>query len=151
MRRTEGAFLLVAGLLAVEPVSACTISVTAVSFGAYDTRAASADDSTGTLTALCAKNVSGPVVAIGTGGSGSFSPRTLRSGTSALSYNLYTSLARTTVWGNGSGGTATVTLTNPTAVGNDRRFTRTIYGRIPALQNVRAGSYSDTLVVTVTF
>lgn len=152
MRRIELALAcLVAALLTAAPAQACTVSLSGVSFGAYDGRDAAPDDSTGTLTALCPPNISAPVVAIEAGQSGNFFPRILRSGGSTLSYNLFTSLARTTVWGNGAGGSATVTLTGGTVNAGTRRFTRSIYGRIAPLQNVPAGTYSDTLMVTITF
>lgn len=56
-----------------------------------------------------------------------------------------TNTARTIIWGDGTSGTSIVT------VNNVRNTTRTVYGRIPALQDVRAGSYSETLTVTVTY
>ena len=71
-------------------------------------------------------------------------------GATPLSYNLYSDPTRLIVWGNGAVGAA-VTLTGGTVSAGQRRFTRTIYGRISALQNVRAGPYGDTLVITVTF
>jgi spore coat protein U-like protein len=152
MRRIELTLgLVAAALLTAAPAHGCTVSLSGVSFGAYDGRDAAPDDSSGTITALCPPNIRAPVIAIEAGQSGSFFPRTLRSGGSTLSYNLFTSLARTTVWGNGAGGTATVTLTGGTVNAGTRQLTRTIYGRIPPLQNVPAGTYSDTLMVTITF
>lgn len=51
------------------------------------------------------------------------------------------------VWGDGSGGTATVSgaLALPGAIDH------TVYGRLPARQNVGAGAYTDTLTVTLNF
>jgi spore coat protein U-like protein len=75
----------------------------------------------------------------------------MRNGAETLDYDLYTSVARNIVWGNGSGGTATVTLTGGTVNAGNRTLTRTIYGRIPAGQAVAMGTYRDTIVVTIVF
>ena len=66
-----------------------------------------------------------------------------------LGYNVFTSPSMAVVWGDGTGGTSTVAM-GPVP---GRRPLRpvTIYGRIPAGQNVSAGTYSDTLVVTITW
>lgn len=155
MRRTEGRLLLaavlLAGLVVAGRAEACTISATGVAFGTYDPRATGPDDGVGAISLACHPSVQNPNVALGTGSSGSFSPREMQSGVWQLNYNLYTTNARTTVWGDGSGGTATVTLSGGSVSGGRRRFTRNIFGRVPALQNVGAGMYGDTIVVTVTF
>ena len=155
MRRTERRWLIaaasVAALTVGSPAGACTISATGVAFGAYDPRAAGPDDGTGSIVLLCHPNTSSPSIALSSGGSGSLSMRRMASGTTPLNYNLYTSSSRTIVWGDGSGGTATVTPPDGGVSGGRRRFSADIFGRIPALQNVRAGTYVDTIVVTVTF
>jgi spore coat protein U-like protein len=141
----------VPGLLAASPAGACTISSTGVAFGAYNPRATGNDDSTGTINVACPTAVTAPVVQLSTGQSGTYSPRRLRAGSWNLNYNLYTNTARTTVWGNGSGGSVSQTLSGGTISGGQRRFSRTVYGRVTPLQNVGAGSYGDTIVMTVIF
>jgi spore coat protein U-like protein len=68
-------------------------------------------------------------------------------GPERLAYNLFTPPSFSTVWGDGSGGSQTqtnlVTRTNP--------WNATIYGRLPAGQNVPVGSYSDVITVTIEF
>lgn len=140
-----------AGALMGAPAAACTISSPGVAFGAYDPRAAGNDDSSGTISVACATTVTAPVVQLSTGQSGTYSPRRMRSGGWNLNYNLYTNTARTTIWGNGSGGSVSQTLSGGTISGGQRRFSRTVYGRVPPLQNVGAGSYGDTVVMTVIF
>lgn len=155
MLRTETRLIAAAAatwaLLGAAPAGACTITTTAVAFGTYNPQAAGADDGTGTIALACHPSVDSPNVAIGTGGSGTFSPRRMSNGVSTLDYNLYTTTARTVVWGNGTAGTSTVTLSGGSVSGGVRRFSRTVFGRIPALQNVTAGIYGDTVIVTVTF
>jgi spore coat protein U-like protein len=131
----------------------CTIAATPVSFGSYNVFAAVATDSTGSLTFRCSgtgnsgNNIS-ISIALGRGSSGSFTPRAMVLANGALAYNLYQDAARTTIWGDGTGGTrAYVTGTAP----RNRDTTVTIYGRIPAQQDVSAGSYADTVTATINF
>jgi spore coat protein U-like protein len=61
-----------------------------------------------------------------------------------LSYFLYSDAGWTTVWANTVGtGVAHTGTATATAI--------TVYGQVTAGQNVPAGSYSDTVVATVTF
>jgi spore coat protein U-like protein len=137
--------------LASSPAGACTISAVGVAFGAYNPQSAANDDGTGTVNLACPPSVMAPIVALSKGGSPTYSPRRMTGGAFTLTYNLYTTAARTTVWGDGTGGTVTVTLTGGTVSGGVRNFSRTIYGRAPGSQNVGAGAYSDTITLTVTF
>ena len=153
MRRADRLRLgaaLVAALAAPATAEACTISVTSVAFGTYDTLSPAVDDGTGSVALACHPSVSAPIVTIEAGWSGSILGRQMHNGATPLGYNLYSDAAHTILWGNGAVGAA-VTLTGGVVSGGQRRFNRTIYGRIPALQNVGTGVYSDTLVITVTF
>ena len=155
MQPASSRALLAAALLAAPligaPAAACTISGTGVAFGAYDPQSAASDDSAGTVSVNCHPSVESPIVALSTGQSGSYAARRMSGGSFNINYNLYTSGARTIVWGDGTGGSVTQTLSGGTVSGGTRTFSRTIYGRIPALQNVGAGPYSDTITLTVTF
>lgn len=130
---------------------ACTVSASGVAFGNYDSITPAPDDGVGSVTLICHPNVHSAVVQLGAGLSGQYVPRRMRNGAATLDYNLYTSVARNVIWGNGSGGTATVTLTGGTVTAGNRTLTRTIYGRIPAGQAVAMGTYRDTIVVTIVF
>lgn len=125
----------------------CTVSVSGIVFGAYDRLSATPLDSmvTGTLTCTGAATIS---AILSKGLSGSYTTRQMGSNANRLNYNLYVDAARTTVWGDGTSGTVPVTATLPTGGGV---FSGTVYGRIPAGQNVPAGAYSDTITVTVTY
>ncbi len=151
MRQTERISLLCGGLLAVlaaSPSAACTLSATGVSFGTYD-QGGAPTDGVGSIQAVCHPSDQAPTVSLSAGNSGSFATRQLRSGGHNLNYNLYSDGGQ--VWGNGGGNSSTVTLTNGTVHAGRRTFIRTIYGRIPAGQKPAAGSYSDTIVMTITF
>ena len=141
------AVLVLAGVLGSSSAEAakCTISTTPITFGAYNVFSAAPVDSVGSILFNCSgtKNVS---IAISQGQSGTFQPRALRQGAESLFYNLFLDAARSTVWGNGSGGTETY-VTDPGK--ND--VTVPIYGRIPAQQDISYGSYGDSVTVTINF
>ena len=126
----------------------CTISVTSVAFGTYNVFTTTADDSTGTITYRCNSTAANISIALNDGSSSTFSPRTLRKGSEVLQYNLYRNAARTTIWGDGTGGTSVYSLANPP---NNSNVNLTIYGRIPAQQDVSAGNYSDTVSAVINF
>ena len=152
MPRNKLAILAALGALAVPAAGqACTVSATGVAFGTYDSITPAPDDGVGSVILVCHPNVHSAEVQLGAGLSGSYAPRRMRNGVILLDYNLYTSTARNIVWGNGSGGTVTVTLTGGTVTAGSRTFNRPIYGRIPAGQAVAMGTYTDTIVVTVVF
>jgi len=158
MRRADHRrFALFAGfalgtLLAPAPArAACTISTVGVAFGAYNSLAATPDDGTGTVEAACHPSDQSPIVEFGSGQSGTALARRMSGGTDMLDYNLYTDVNRTIVWGDGTSGSTAVTLTDGIVTSGTRRFSRTIYGRIPAGQQVGEGVYTDTLMVTITF
>lgn len=154
MRRTEMRRTLLFGIILAglaSPAGACTVSATGVAFGTYDSLAALPDDGVGSIELSCHPSVHGPEIMLGPGSSGGFAPRTMTSGAGQLAYNLYSSAARNLVWGDGGGGTMTVTLSGGVSRAGERRFVGTIYGRIPAGQTVPAGSYGDTIMITVIF
>jgi spore coat protein U-like protein len=156
MRRAEPRLLAAAiglalALLPAPALAACTVGTTGVAFGAYDSLSATPDDSTGTIEVDCHPSDQSVEVAIGTGLSGSFAPRRMGNGAATLNYNLYTSAARAIVWGDGTQGTASQTLTSGIVNSGTRHFTAVIHGRIPAAQSVPAGTYGDTLIVTINF
>ncbi len=84
------------------------------------------------------------------GNSGSFATRFMNLVGNHLNYNLYTQVGHTTIWGNGTAGTGTVSDNYLLILGpNARNYT--IYGLLPALQTVPAGAYTDAITVTVTY
>jgi len=123
---------------------ACTLNVTGVNFGSYDVFSNSALDSTGNIDVNCPIGV-GYSMALTTGG-GTHTQRVMSSGAHRLNYNLYTAANRAIVWGDATSGTVKV---NGTGIGVS--VNHGVYGRIPALQNVHAGSYSDIVIVEVVF
>jgi spore coat protein U-like protein len=65
-----------------------------------------------------------------------------------LSYGIFRDASRTALWGYTPGiDTVSQTLKVLTSRGVDASFT--VYGRIPALQDVTPGDYTDTVQVTL--
>jgi len=131
----------------------CTISTAPVAFGAYDpvsTNAATALNGTGTVNVTCTSGAS-TTVTLGQGsnantGSTDAAPaRRMKDATTHfLTYSLFQDSGRLTVWGNTAG-------TGVANTGTGSQVAVTVYGAVDAGQNVTAGSYSDTVVATVTF
>ncbi len=130
----------------------CTASASGIALGSYDPFSPTPVTSSGTVTVECTLSIAlagSYDIALSTGSSGSFAPRTMMNGGSALNYNLYTSPALTQVWGDGTAGSAQVTRSFTALLFVSQ--TTNIYAEIPAGQNVAAGSYADTITVTVTY
>lgn len=125
-------------------------TVTSVAFGAYDVFTTTPLDSTATIAYSCTPSVTSPRIFLSMGGGGSFNPRRLTGPLGTLAtYNLYLDSARTTIWGDGSGGTSFITGPDPSS--NSQVFTYTIYARVFAGQDLIAGAYSDTITVTINY
>jgi spore coat protein U-like protein len=142
---------------AVAQVS-CSVSAPNISFGSYDVFAGSPITSTTTISVTCTLTGGGGntdinyAIALSPGLSNTFVQRTMKSGTNALGYNLYSNSTRTTVWGDGSGaaptvsGSMTVKKSAPTHTDSP-----TVYGSVPALQDVGVGAYADNITIIVTY
>jgi spore coat protein U-like protein len=162
LRRLAIGAALAAGALLVSReclATTCSFSsTTSVAFGNYDVFNASPTDSTGSLTLSCKGLGSAQfpyTVTLSAGSSGNFTLRTmtLASPPDTLGYNLYEDAARTQVWGDGSSGSQTTSVTGTTDTNGKYTNTLTVYGRVPAMENATASAtpYGDTVTATVTF
>jgi spore coat protein U-like protein len=153
MPRVSHIVLAAALLAAPAAARACTISAVGVNFGTYDPQSAANKDNNGRVDLACPTAVMSPIVALNGGLWGAVNARRLKHNTLAyfINYNLFTTTGRTVIWGDGTSGTSTVTLSGGSVSGGTRNFTRNIFGRAPGSQNVAAGVYNDTITLTVTF
>lgn len=126
----------------VASAAQCSVSTTGVSFGIYDTFNVQHMDSSGTIDVSC--DVPAAYTIALSQGTGTYAARQMTSGIHSLMYNLYLDSERLTVWGDGSAGSSTVS-------GNAASATHTVYGRIEAQQNANVGTYTDVVVITLTF
>ena len=129
----------------------CSATATALPFGNY-TPGAGAVTGNSTISVKCTKNTPYTVALnAGTSSGGTLAQRLMASGANRLQYNLYTSAAFTTVFGDGTGSTQT---TAGTGAGVVTANTVTVFGQLPDNATNQAaipGSYSDTITVTVSY
>jgi spore coat protein U-like protein len=126
--------------------AACTISsASTLDFGATGVLVANVDR-TSTVQVTCTDSTPYDIgLDAGTGTGATVAVRKLSSGDATVSYTLYSDTSRTTVWGN-TIGTDTVA-----AAGNGSAQNYTVYGRVPPQTTPAAGTYNDTVTVTVTY
>ncbi|BDG07545.1 Csu type fimbrial protein [Anaeromyxobacter paludicola] len=125
--------------------ASCKVNgATAVSFARYDTFSAARQQLRSTLSYDCAPPAS-PSLTLSAGSSGNASARYMTRAGSAdrLLYNVYTDAACTSVWSDQPSQAIP-------GVG-DHNQTLSFYTCVPPLQDVSAGSYADTLIVTINF
>lgn len=132
-------------------ITRCTIVLGAINFGSVDPMSDNLATSTVTLTCDVSGSYNPYVQTIKLStGSGSYTTRTLISGTNTLEYNIYTDSARSIVWGDGTSSTSTGSVSFGTA-GNNQAASATLYGKIPSKPNVVPGTYTDSITATVTY
>ncbi|WP_426747684.1 spore coat U domain-containing protein [Myxococcus faecalis] len=157
MRRRSEALgagaLVLAGLGLLAPGqarAACQIrSAVGLNFANYTPTSPLPLDTAGSITYQCLLQLTPMTIDLSAGGSSTYANRRMQGpSSSTLAYNLYLDAARLRVWGNGVSGTSRYGPVIPLLAID---VTVPIYGRIPAQQTVPAGTYSDTLVMTMTF
>jgi len=127
---------------------ACNVSATDLAFGVYDPSAAD-NEKTSTITVTCTKATAYDVgLNEGTVAGATVTTRQMIDtvSTDLINYSLFSDSSRTVNWGN-TVSTDTVHVGSATGTAENH----TVYGRIPTGQFVTAGSYSDTITVTVTY
>ena len=133
-------------LVTATVIDSCTVTASPMAFGTLTTLGSANIDSSATIALACTPDAAYDVSLDSGLNAGGGSQRQLVNGADAtqrIDYDVYSNAARTTAWNT----TATVTGTATGGVA-----TLTAYGRIPASATaVTAGSYSDSVTVTVTF
>lgn len=139
-----------ANLSVTASVSAmCSITTTAVAFGAYDPVVANASTdltAAGSVNVACTKGTPA-TIDLGNGGNFSGGSRRMGSGSDFLNYALYKDAARTQVWGTGLAGGSTLAYNAATKAST----VVPVYGTVPQNQDVTVGAYSDTVVATINY
>jgi spore coat protein U domain-containing protein, fimbrial subunit CupE1/2/3/6 len=122
----------------------CNVAATAINFGSAASLASNID-ATGTLNVTCT-NTTPYTVTLDGGLAGATTPnaRKMSFGANTVIYGLYTDAARTQGWGTAGG-----TTVADTGTGNVIAYT--VYGRVAPQTSSPAGTYSDTVTVTVSY
>lgn len=123
----------------------CNVSASALDFGTTGLLTA-ATPGTSTIGVQCSAGAAYTVgLDAGLNGGGNINARRMVLGTGAVGYQLYSNATRTTVWGNTTG--------SNTVAGSGTGATQnyTVYGLVPAQTTPAAGTYQDTITVTVTY
>ncbi|MDP3138736.1 MAG: spore coat U domain-containing protein [Burkholderiaceae bacterium] len=136
-------------LVTATVTASCLVGASSLAFPSATSAAIAAGnvDAVGNVVVNCTTGSAYTVTLdAGTGTGATLPSRKMTSGALLLSYTVYTTAARTTVWGDGTGSTTTV---SGTGSGADQSISA--YGRIFAGQVVAAASYADTVNVTVSY
>lgn len=127
----------------VNSLGDCNISATPLDFGTL-TSLSTTIDSTNSISVTCTRGVQYSVsLSNGTSGATNPTSRKMRAATTAdtVLYGIYTNVGRTIPWSTNS--------VSGSGTGNPTTFVG--YGRIPAQTTPTPASYSDNIVVTVTY
>jgi spore coat protein U-like protein len=124
-------------------LSFCTISALPLLFGNYQTAVLNA---TTTVTVLCTPSTGYNVgLDVGGGTGATIATRKMTSGVNLLNYQLFSDTTRLVVWG------PTIGTNTVTGTGSGLAQILTVYGQVPASQQVTPGAYTDTVTATITY
>lgn len=128
--------------------SQCTISATALNFGAYDPNQATDDTAASTISVTCSNQL--PVTIALDAGTSTGATETARlmvlAGKPSMKYAIYSDAGRANNWGSSAGTQST------TGAGTNTPVVLNVYGSIPKNQYaVGVGAYSDSVTATVTY
>ena len=123
----------------------CSISVVDVNFGSTSTLGSNIDAS-GTVNAQCTNTTPYNIgLSAGAGTGATVTTRKMNSGAKTINYSLYRDAGRSAVWG------TTIGTNTVAATGTGSAQSITVYGRVPPQTVPGAGTFTDTVVVTVTY
>jgi spore coat protein U-like protein len=145
-----------ASALCVPGVCTCTVTTTSVAFGSFNPLSGTSHDSDGNVAFKCGGVVGLLIpytIAISKGGGTSYTTRRMASGSHYLNYNLYLDTTYSSIWGDGTGGSATTGGTIILdALGLFPALNHPVHGRVTAGQTTAVpGIYTDSITVTVTY
>jgi spore coat protein U-like protein len=153
--RTLVALACVAGSAGLHAAGvSCIVNSLALVFPIYDASDPSPTNSMGSVDVQCTNFDANPTTGVGVsvgisaGSNGSVSDRKFAGSGGLLSYGVYQDAARTINWGQGMD--AVQQSSGAMTAGQSKILHYTLFGSIPAHQNVPAGIYQDLLVLTIT-
>ncbi|WP_445679181.1 Csu type fimbrial protein [Radicibacter daui] len=126
----------------------CLVDASDLAFGTYSISSGAPNTASSNISVTCTNGTT-YAVALNGGVNGSLATRQMRNtdsgSTAKLSYQLYTTSAYSTVWGDGSTGVTQA------GTGSGTAQNLTVYGSMPVNQAATPGSYLDTITVTVAY
>ena len=135
--------------VSVNVINSCTVAATPMAFGTPVAIGGANIDTTSTISLACTNGATYDV-ALDLGANAAAGQRFLSNGAATpvtIPYNVFRDAGRSSAWGSTSG-----TNTSAGIAGTSGLVVLTAYGRIPSTAtSVGAGSYTDTVTVTVTF
>lgn len=136
-------------LVTATVLKSCELTTSPVAFGVVTPSLTGVADATGSVDVVCTKDTP-YVLSLSTGGnSASYGARNMAGGagnSDLLAYNLYTTAARTAVWGDTTESTSQVAAT-----GTGASVSHPVYGRLSRDQFITPDDYTDVVTVTVTY
>jgi spore coat protein U-like protein len=146
MKKLTMAIIAALALITAGPPSfACTITTTPVNFGTYFSNQSAPLYSNGSVTVNCPVDTPFTIELDAGLNGGSYPTRMMKSGSDYLEYSLCQNPGASIIWGD----IAHNDHVSGTGTGADQIYT--VYGKIPAYQNIPIGSYSDSVTATVTW
>ncbi|MBB4226907.1 spore coat protein U-like protein [Rhizobium mongolense] len=123
----------------------CLVAIQNIDFGTKGVLNANVD-ATGSVTATCTPGTTYTISL--NGGTTNSAPmaRKMSRGAETVTYALYKDVARSQPWGDAASPGSTVAGT-----GNGAAQVLTVYGRVPPQDTPNPGTYTDTVVVTLTY
>lgn len=156
--------LLAMALMSASPAAqahTCTVTATPLAFGNYVSPQGPRVDSSALVQVRCTPTYLllacqvAYTLSLSTGQTPTGSSRQLSAGSGLLRYDLYADAARTQPWGDGGASGALVSGSISTGllglVCLQGSNSHTVYGRLPAGQNVPVGVYADQVVLTIAY
>ncbi|HXS72602.1 MAG TPA: spore coat protein U domain-containing protein [Rhodanobacteraceae bacterium] len=123
----------------------CTVNASTLDFGPVGLLTAAIGQSS-TVSVQCATGIAYNVgLDGGQNSGGNINARKMVLGANSVAYQLYRDSGRTQVWGN----TVATNTVAGTGTGSAQPFT--VYGNVPAQTTPPAGTYQDTVIVSVTY
>jgi len=125
--------------------SVCRLTTTIVDFGTKGVLSTNTDV-TGTITPTCSATTP-YTIGLNGGNSGAANPtlRKMANGAVQITYGLYSDSARTLGWG------STVGTNTMAGTGSGIGQALTVYGRVPVQTTPAPGTFTDTVIATVTY
>jgi spore coat protein U-like protein len=122
----------------------CSVNASTLNFGPVGV-IRSAVDATGSVAVTCTNSLP-YTIALNGGLTGATNPtqRMMSQASQRITYGLYQDFSRAQPWGDSGGNTMAGT-------GTGLPQTLTVYGRVPAQNTPSPGTYSDTVVVTISY